>query len=223
MKKYLIFTVAFLFLSFACVVFAQKSSDLNKDQLADEEDRKIAKQVVDDIQSTYQSARELTLKGDKVLFLPDNKVGDAASAQSLYTRSAALLSKFFDKWGALYSQDPSLFALLDLLRAQNARGLAFAALVNNNTDLHAQYRHETIDIAQAALNYIKSSTFENPQFPLVKEQMQRYLTEAHFFLYIHYKSKNDSAKAKEHLKLAAETTPDPKAKAMLDQMLKEEK
>ncbi len=35
MKKYLILTVAFLFLFFACAVFAQKSSEPNKDKLAD--------------------------------------------------------------------------------------------------------------------------------------------------------------------------------------------
>jgi tetratricopeptide (TPR) repeat protein len=223
MKKYLIFTTIFLFLFFASVVFAQKSAAPNKDKPTDEEIKQLVKQLTDDMQSTYQSASELTSKGDKVLFLPDNKVGDPAAAQPLYTRSNELLSKFFDRWGELYRQEPSLFAELDVLRAQNARGLAWVALAYGDKDQHAKYRQETVDIAQAALNAIKSSTIKDVQFDWAKETLQRYLSEAHFFLYIHYKSMNDSAKAKEHLKLAIATTSDQKLKAMYNDMLKKEK
>jgi hypothetical protein len=223
MKKCLILATIFFFLFFAGVVFAQKSAAPNKDQRTDEKMNQLVKQLTDEIQSTYQSASELTLKGDKVLFLPDNKVGDAAGAQSLYTRSNELLSKFFARWADTYRQQPSLFALLDVLRVQNMRGLAWVALAYGDKGQSVKYRQETINIAQVALNYIKSSTIKNPQFAWATETLQRYLSEAHFFLYIDYKSKNDSAKAKEHLKQAAATTPDQKLKAAYEDMLKKEK
>lgn len=218
MKKYIMFATVFILLFSPCLVFAQKSS-----KGADEETKQIIKQFTDDMQSTYQNARELTNKGDEKLFLPDNKVGDATVAEYFYLRSNDLLGKFFNRWDYLYRQEPSLFALPDVLRVQNARGLAWVSLVYKDRDRHAKYRQETVDIAQAALDSIKSSNLKNPQFDWAKDTLLKYLSEAHFFLYLEYKSKNEAAKAKEHLKQAEATTTEPKLKTMYKDLLEKEK
>jgi len=178
-----------------------------------------AERLKADIQTTYELAREQTNKAEKTLFLPNNKVGDADAALAPYQRSEALLNDLLTRWKKQYDHLPALFAMIDEVRARNARGLAFVALAKGDTQKHAQYRLETIDISRSALDHIASASFENPQFPWMKQQFQRHLSEAHLWLYIHYLS-GDPSKAQEHLKQARQIAPDPETKTMIDRMTK---
>jgi hypothetical protein len=173
-----------------------------------------------EIQAAYANAKDLTLKGDGALFLPDGKIGDVNAAMDFYDGSDKVLEEFFKEWDAVYQAQPALFALLDLLYIQNTRGYAFVYLAAGNADESAAYRQDTVDAGENVLDAIAASTWDNPQFPYIKETIGRYLSEAHIFLALHFKSKGNEAASSEHLRQARETAADPQSKALIESLLK---
>ena len=209
--KNVLFVVVCLLLS-AGASLAAEGIQKNKSSM------KQTEQLRADTQTAYQRSSDLTAKGDETLFLPGGKVGDANSAQEMYKGSNVIIGDFLGKWKE-YAEIPALFAMMDVLRVHNARGLAWAVLVKGDKAKSDQYRQETVDLADKALDGIAKSTIENPQFPEAKLRLQRDLAEGHLFLSLHYLA-TDAAKAKKHLNLARETAPDPETKAMIDSYFK---
>jgi len=178
-----------------------------------------------DIHKTFDLARQQTTKADETLFFPNGVVGNAAAALPYYKGSEALVNDCLNRWGNFYRLLPVVFVSLEEIRARNARGRAYIALAQGDTNIHAEYRNQTISISRAGLDHIASANWENPQFSwlkphaaMLKLQFGKHLSEAHLFLYMHYLSR-DPSKAREHLELARQSAPDSETRARIEGLI----